>query len=91
MKVLTVKHGQDITEIHMLNPGEHYPDFGGSRSGLVVGKTASLVLSRRGIMGIHDTELDIYDKNVWAWIARLINDNGGAVTAETSKEETNDG
>lgn len=73
MKVLTLTCGGETVEIHMLNPGQLFDKFGGSRSGLVVGKTASLITRRISAMGIVDRELDIYDADIWEWLARLIN------------------
>ena len=81
MKVLTIKMSEkEYTEIHLLNPRETLPEFGGNRHGLIVGKTASLVLLRRGVWGCNDTEYDIHDKGVWKWIADLINEKA-AITA----------
>jgi hypothetical protein len=89
--VMTVHHKPDAeTEIHMLNPGEHFPGFGGSRSGLVVGKTASMILREKSSWGIRDVEYDIHDQTVWEWIAGRINDreDNAAATAPPRKEAT---
>lgn len=89
MKVLTIKFPDKSTvAVSMLNPGEFFPDFGGSRSGLVVGKTASLITSRRSPMGTVDRELDIHDPEFWAVIAKLINGEikGATATAEGQDE-----
>lgn len=69
---LTLTFGGYKTEIHTLNPGtnECIERFGGSRHALFAGKTASIVT--RDNQG-RDTEMDIYDKNFWEWIARVIN------------------
>jgi hypothetical protein len=100
MKVLTLKYGEtesETTEIHMLNVGEVFEGFGGTRHPLVAGRdyttgekhkkpTASIVTRRRGVMGVEDKELDIFSPSFWEWIARLINDNReGEVVAEPAK------
>jgi hypothetical protein len=85
MKVLTVKiKDNGLTyEIHMLNPGEFFPDFGGSRSGLQVRKTASLIVRERSPWGRKDTEYDISDQSMWRWFSNLMQDNPKIeVTAE---------
>lgn len=73
-KVLTMKFGAGETvEVHLLNPGAFFPGFGGSRHGLVVGKTASLVLRQQGRAGItHDDERDITDPAFWRMIAAML-------------------
>lgn len=77
--VLTVKFGTETHKVYLLNVGDHFPNFGGSRQGLVVGenqpkgkKTASIIYQRISAMGTHDMERNIYDPVFWAWIARLI-------------------
>lgn len=89
MKCLTVDTPATSYEIHLLNPKEHMAGFGGSRSGLVVGKTASIVLRTRQKKGgmVKDMELDITDKNFWSLIASLMNDATGDVTASTVSEQ----
>lgn len=76
-KVLTMKFGADETvEVHLLNPGGFFPDFGGSRHGLVVGKTASLVLRRRSRMGVVDEERDIHDAAFWGFMGAMLSGSG---------------
>lgn len=84
MKVLTIKTDglkpiaeRFSVEIHMLNPGDTFPGFGGSSSGLVVRKTASLVTRTTTSTGTSDVELDIHNPETWQWLARLINTNPG--------------
>ena len=62
MKVLTLKFGREIHEIHMLNPGEVFEDFGGN-SDLFVGSTASIVIRRTNLTAdiIEDREMEISD------------------------------
>jgi hypothetical protein len=89
MKVLTITlPGQVETEIHLLNPGENFPGFGGSRHGLTVRKTASLITRTRhtGPDGFtDDIELDIHEPGVWKWLARLINGEVPGTTAATKE------
>lgn len=78
--VLTLKSsetGKTVCEVYMLNPGQHFPGFGGSRHGLTVQKTASLIVRNTQGGCITDVEHDITDGTVWAWLARLINDRPG--------------
>lgn len=74
-KVLTLKIGPSILEVYMLNPGQRFDGFGGSRGGLTVSKTASLIVrTSHGPMSmIRDTELDITDDWFWQTIAKCIN------------------
>jgi len=58
-------------EIHLLNPGEVFPGFGGSRHGLLVKKTASLIVRRTTSYDLKDTEYDLRDESVWEWLGRL--------------------
>jgi hypothetical protein len=53
--------------------GDHIERFGGSSRGLTAVKTASLVTRtfQHGICS--DVEYDIHDKNVWEWIAKIMN------------------
>lgn len=71
--VLTIKAEGALVEVFLLNPGEQFPLFGGSRHGLTVSKTASLI-TRSYAGGMQtDTEYDVTDPKVWTWIARMIN------------------
>lgn len=71
-------------EIHTLNPGEAFPNFGGSKHACVAGKTASLITRTKNI-GVSDFEMDIYNKEFWAWIGRLITREGLKDTEITVK------
>lgn len=82
--VLSIKSdesGKVVTEVYLLNPGESFEGFGGSRHALPIRKTASLII--RSMQGgcISDHEHDITDPSSWAWIARLINDHALKITA----------
>lgn len=81
MKVLQINSVAGTYEFHMLNVGDRFPGFGGSRQGLVVGegipksqRTASLIVRRITDMGSEDTEYDIGDARPWQFICRCIND-----------------
>lgn len=65
--------GKMHTEVYLLNPGDFFADFGGSRSGLVVRKTASLIVRQSGPMGTHDVEHDVNNQTVWNQIFRVAN------------------
>lgn len=45
-KVMTINTENSTTEVHLLNPGNHFPGFGGSKRGLVVGDSPSMVIRR---------------------------------------------
>jgi hypothetical protein len=79
--VLKITTQHEKYELYMLNPGEHFSGFGGSRTGLTVGKTASSIVRRISPMGTYDTELDIFDNNVWQTIANWINETDSQVVA----------
>lgn len=66
MKMLELKHpGGTVWEYHILQPGEVFPGFGGSRHGLLVKKTASLVVRERGAHGLRDVEYAINNPKAW--------------------------
>jgi hypothetical protein len=89
MKCLEITTPDAVYTIYMLNPGEHFPMFGGSHSGLTVGRTASMILSRRNAMTRHDTEMDIHDPSVWRFIADAINGkHKGKITAKAASPES---
>jgi len=86
-KVLTLRFGEDRHEIHLLNIGDRFEGFGGSRHPLIAGHnfatgeklkrpTASLVIRRHSAMGQEDKEMDIDDPVFWAWMARMLNGAG---------------
>lgn len=82
--VLTIKEnatGKVVTEVYLLNPGESFEGFGGSRHALPIKKTASLIIRSMHGGCINDNEHDITNGGSWAWIARLINDKTLGITA----------
>jgi hypothetical protein len=62
-------------EIHTLNPGEAFPNFGKFKYAAVAGETASIITRTKNV-DTSDLEMDIYDKNFWAWIGRVIARDG---------------
>lgn len=91
MKCLTVTVPNEdrptTVEVHLLNPRECFPNFGGSSQGIVATKTASLITRSNSIMR-EDVERNIYDPNFWAWIAKLINGEiKDANAVATTKEQ----
>jgi hypothetical protein len=67
--VITRPDGSSL-KVYILMPGENFPRFGGSSRGLTVTKTPSLIISENGPWGRHDTEYDIHNKKIWAFILR---------------------
>lgn len=88
MHCLTIKAEDWTYEIHMLNPGEHFPLFGGSSRGLYAGKTASLIVREHSPNAIRDTESDISAPHFWRYIAELINGekHAQAILPEAAQE-----
>jgi hypothetical protein len=58
--------------IYILNPGNCFQGFGGTSGGLVVRKTASLIVRDNHAGGCDDTEYDVNDKKVWARLLTLM-------------------
>lgn len=83
MQVLNLvsQDGKTSVQIHMLQPGEFFPHFGGRKSGLYAGTTASLVTRWVAASGLKDTEYDIADPRPWKWVEELINWHNYRVTA----------
>lgn len=60
--------GKSRYAIYLLNPGEWFENFGGSKHGLQVTKTASMV-ARQNFSGIQrDTEYNLADKDAWRYV-----------------------
>jgi hypothetical protein len=62
--------GEDKTtyEVYLLNPGNIMQGFGGTRQGLLVRKTASLILRCKIHGSVTDVEYDLRDENAWKTI-----------------------
>jgi len=89
MHVITLKAANTQVDIFMLNVGEHLTPFGGSKSGLVVRNTASMIVRTEYADGsVTDVEHDIYSPKVWAFVARAIN---GGLTKWTATVPEEDG
>lgn len=69
-KVAGFKLNDTQIDVYLLNPGEVFPGFGGSRSGLLVRKTASLIVRQTSPGGLYDTEYSIHDQQAWARLFR---------------------
>lgn len=73
-KVMEFVHGVAHVEVYILNPGDYFEGFGGSRHGLVVRKTASLIIrTKHQDWGFRDVEYNVNDKEAWKAIAKGIN------------------
>ena len=84
------KDGDSFTvDVFILNPNQRFTPFGGSKSGLVVKKTASLITRvKEPKYGItRDTEYDVYDASVWKWFDELINWHGYKMTSMQPVED----
>lgn len=73
-KHLVLSYQIDKTKIrvYLLNPGEWFQGFGGSRHAKPVTKTASLIIRYNDNTGLRDHEYDLADKDAWAAIHRGI-------------------
>lgn len=56
------------TRVYLLNPGDHFQGFGGSRHALIVKKTASLITRTTGPWGLRDLESDLACPSAWGAI-----------------------
>jgi len=71
-KIGEFKKGSEVKRIYLLNPGDCFQGFGGSKSGLVAKKTASLIVRESGPYGTEDVEYDINKANVWKSIFNVV-------------------
>jgi hypothetical protein len=67
----TSPNGGRTVEVFILPPKSHFSPFGGSKSGLLVGKTPSIVTRDRDGSGTLDTEWDVHSPRVWEWFHRM--------------------
>jgi hypothetical protein len=79
--------GKNKVEVHMLNVGDGMAPFGGSSSGLLVRKTASLVTRHKAPWGTRDVEWDIHSPRAWNWIAELTSKHGFTAVPAVVVEE----
>jgi hypothetical protein len=56
------------TRIYLLPPRANFPGFGGSKSGLFVGNTPSMVMRQTASWGTRDVEYDLADPDAWGYI-----------------------
>lgn len=52
-------------ELYILQPGQRFEGFGGSRAGLLVTKTASLIIRDIDACGTRDLEVNVNDAHAW--------------------------
>lgn len=64
-RIMDFKIGGERRRVYLLNPGDHFERFGGSSRGLLVRKTASLIVSETQGGCRTDIEYDIGNKDVW--------------------------
>ncbi len=84
-EIASWEHEGETTTIYLLNPGDWFDRFGGSRHALPVKKTASLIVRRQSPMGLEDVEHNINDRKLWDNIfrcANMVKYAGGAVDEE---------
>lgn len=73
-------------EVHVLNPGEVFPGFGGSRTGLLVKKTPSIIVRERNGMGTTDHEYSVDHPEFWKWIQHLLIEGLAVPTGNVRRE-----
>lgn len=70
--VMKLINEHETVEIHLLNVGQTFVGFGGSKRGLTARKTASLITRHKAPWGTHDIEYDIDNPRPWKWVEELI-------------------
>jgi hypothetical protein len=72
--LIAVFRGNDRerAEVYLLNPGDAFQGFGGSRQAHVVRKTASLIVRAVSPWGMKDTEYNLADKRQWETIFQYV-------------------
>ena len=63
--IMDFRIGGERRRVYLLNPGDHFERFGGSSRGLVVRKTASLIVSETQGGCRSDMEFNLADKEAW--------------------------
>lgn len=56
------------TRVYLVPAHTAFPGFGGSRSGLVTGKTPSMIMRQTAAWGSRDTEYDLSCPKAWGYI-----------------------
>lgn len=69
-RIMDFCQGAERVRVYLLNPGDHFHYFGGSSRGLVVRKTASLIVSTNQYGCRSDVEYNVGDKATWERILR---------------------
>jgi hypothetical protein len=82
--IMDFRIGGEHVQVFILHPGDVFPYFGGSRSGLMVGKTPSLIVRNMQHGCQTDTEYDTSDHDAWTRILKAYDarDTGGAKCAD---------
>ena len=89
MKILHLSHSLSPfnVEVHLLQPGQTFPGFGGSRQGLTVRKTASVITRSKDVHGIRDVEWDATDADLWGWVQSLLRNPDFVQTGTIAHDE----
>lgn len=88
-KVMTIRAGEKgdtVIDIHVLNPGEFFKNFGGSRHSLEVKHTASIITSTKTPYDRRDVEYGLDSKEFWEWMTRIIHAKDHNITVAASTE-----
>jgi hypothetical protein len=84
------KEGSGIrVEVHLLNPGDNFPLFGGSSKGLTVTGNKASTITRvlyTDSGNTRDIEWDLAAPSVWVWVAELIRDGFTLIAEQDDKQ-----
>lgn len=82
LRIFSIALGDAGTEsytrvrVYLLNPGEHFERFGGSKRGYTDRKTATLIVSTLQCGSVRDVAYDLRGgtthPDVWPWIRRMM-------------------
>ena len=66
-KIFEFETSHERVSVYVLKPGQNFERFGGSRHGLTVVKTPSLIIRTHSLRGhgTQDVEHDVHNINVW--------------------------
>ncbi|CAB4197179.1 hypothetical protein UFOVP1304_53 [uncultured Caudovirales phage] len=80
--VLSFTNGSSSVDVYLLNVGEVFEGFGGSKSGLCVHKTASLITRHNQPGFCQDREWDLAHEGGWKWIRSLTTQYGWEISED---------